>query len=79
MLKNQLADLRKDSEYRKTFAEWETSLEAEIRALESDAYRLPWYGRLPEQMESSLQPFQDRLNQSYSEMCNALETGPGIR
>jgi len=53
------------------------ALIAEIVAMEADPYRLPWADGLPEPVIRSLQPFRERLEQSYSELCNPLEMGPG--
>jgi len=76
ILQNQLdasqAAGRPDSE------EWETRLQAEIGKLQSDPYRLPWDDGLPEQIVKSLEPYRDRLESYWSEMCNALEVGPQI-
>jgi hypothetical protein len=55
--------------------EWSRALEAEIQAMESDPYRLPWKDGLPEQLQASLEPYRERLDQSYSELCNTLEVG----
>lgn len=52
---------------------WSKILSAEIEAMESDRYRLMWQDGLPEVIESSLQPFRQRLEDSYSPLLNALE------
>jgi hypothetical protein len=54
---------------------WREALAAEIEAMEANAYRLPWQDGLPPVIESSLMPYRDRLEASYSVMCNALEIG----
>jgi hypothetical protein len=54
---------------------WREALAAEIEAMEADSYRLPWQDGLPPVIESSLMPYRDRLEASYSVMCNALEVG----
>lgn len=76
MLRNQAEDLRAAGD---TDADgpWRQALEAEIAAMESDPLRLPWADGLPPVIERSLEPFRDRLEQSYSEPCNALEFGMG--
>jgi len=56
-----------------------TAFSAEIGALEGDVHRLPWQDGLPEIIESSLQPYRDRLDNSHSAMCNALEIGVARR
>ncbi len=53
--------------------EWRESLEAEIKAMEADRFRLPWQDGLPSVIESSLKPFRYRLEQSYNKMTNPLE------
>ncbi len=72
MLRNQLDKLieRAPSEVSES---WRSALESEIEAMESDRYRLPWQDGLPDVLESSLRPYQDRLEASYSPMVNALE------
>jgi len=72
MLHNQL-DKLDEGEYREVPERWREILEAEIEAMESDRFRLPWQDGLPENLESSLRPFRDRLEESYSPMANALE------
>jgi hypothetical protein len=54
---------------------WRDALAAEIEAMQADARRLPWQDGLPPVIESSLVPYRDRLEASYSAMCNALEIG----
>lgn len=54
---------------------WREALAAEIEAMEADARRLPWQDGLPPVIESSLNPYGDRLEASYGTMCNALEIG----
>ena len=55
--------------------QWQAALAAEVAAMEADPHRLPWQEALPEQTAASLAPFRQRLEASYSEMVNALETG----
>lgn len=52
---------------------WQGILEAEIKAMESDRYRMPWQDGLPEVIESSLKPFRQRLEEGYSRLLNSLE------
>jgi len=56
---------------------WRRALEAEISALEADRFRIPWQDGLPEVLRQSLEPFRERLEASYSPMCNPLEIGMG--
>lgn len=53
-------------------------LTAEIAAMEADRLRLPWPDGPPEPTRASLAPFRDRLESSYSELCNALELEMGL-
>ncbi len=78
MLHNQLDKLI-EGEYREVPERWREALEVEIGAMESDRYRLPWQEGLPEILESSLRPFRDRLEESYSPMANALEVAMETR
>jgi hypothetical protein len=69
MLHNQLeklqaSDIRDD---------WHKALEAEIKAMEEDRFRLPWQDGIPDVIESSLKPFRHQLEQSYNKMTNPLE------
>jgi hypothetical protein len=57
---------------------WEAELQLEIEKLQGDPYRLPWNDGLPEQLANSIEPYRERLESSWSEMCNALEVGPQI-
>jgi len=75
MLRNQLADL--DAAGGTETEAWREKLRSEIAAMESDTLRLPWADGLPEATAESLRPFRDRLEESYSTPCNALELGLG--
>lgn len=74
MLRNQLADLDAAGGEEATQA-WREELRSEIAAMEADALRLPWGDGVPERTVESLLPFRDRLEESYSAPCNALEFG----
>jgi hypothetical protein len=52
---------------------WRTALAAEIEAMESDRYRLPWKDGLPDILKTSLEPYRSRLEPSYSAMLNIFE------
>lgn len=52
---------------------WREQLAAEIEALDADPYRLPWADGLPPALERSFLPFRERLDRSYSEICNPVE------
>ena len=53
--------------------EWWTALAAEIEAMESDSFRLPWQDGLPEILEASLRYYRVRLEDSYSALVNPIE------
>jgi len=76
MLRNQLQDLDAAGGA-DTAGPWREALAAEIAALEADPLRLPWADGLPATIEAALEPYRDRLEESYSEPCNALEFGLG--
>lgn len=54
-------------------SEWEGLLDAEIRALEEDRFRLPWEDGLPDAIKTSLEPYRNRLEQSYNRLTNPFE------
>ncbi len=56
-----------------TKEEWRAALEAEIEAMESDSFRLPWQDGLPEALGASLNYYRQRLEDSYSELVNPIE------
>ncbi len=72
ILRNQLAAQRSAG----TDREWTGRLEEEIALLEADPFRLPWRDGLPDRMKNSLEPYRDRLEESWNEMSNPLEFGP---
>jgi len=72
VLRGQLTDLSPDRRYLQS---WEETLASEIAALEADPRRIPWEDGLPDIVERSFRPYRDRLNDSYSTMCNAIEIG----
>jgi hypothetical protein len=72
MLQNQLAKLAA-AEPSDTPSEWRDLLEAEIKAMEEDRFRLPWEDGLPDVIKASLEPYRDRLEQSYNAMTNPFE------
>jgi hypothetical protein len=79
ILRNQLAQLASGGETgdmrtgREAAIPWREKLASEIAALEADAHRLPWQAGLPEVLETSLRPFRERLEASYSPMINLFE------
>ncbi|UCE41481.1 MAG: hypothetical protein JSV17_00370 [Candidatus Aminicenantes bacterium] len=54
-------------------SEWKDLLEAEIQAMEEDRFRLPWEDGLPDVIKRSLEPYRERLEQSYNAMTNPFE------
>jgi hypothetical protein len=56
---------------------WREELAAEITAMESDRFRIPWRDGVPEPIAVSLEPYRRQLRSSYSAMCNSLEIIPG--
>jgi hypothetical protein len=78
VLRNQLDDLDAVEDPGE-LVEWRGLLEAEILKMETDADRIPWEDGLPDVISASLEPFRERLEQSYSVMCNALEAGVARR
>ena len=57
----------------RTMPEWRDLLDTEIQAMEEDRFRLPWEDGLPDMTRSSLEPYRDRLEQSYNAMTNPFE------
>jgi hypothetical protein len=72
MLENQLEQLR-TTDTAGTLVDWKDLLEAEIQAMEEDRFRLPWEDGLPDAIRSSLEPYRERLEQSYNPMTNPFE------
>jgi len=72
MLQNQLEKLVATGAS-ETLSEWRGLLEAEIQAMEEDRFRLPWEDGLPDVIKASLEPYRDRLEQSYNAMTNPFE------
>ncbi|MGM0465651.1 MAG: hypothetical protein ACQERH_04380 [Acidobacteriota bacterium] len=72
MLKNQYERLKETAD-REISESWRSVLKQEIEAMEKDRYRLAWQDGLPEVIVSSLKPYKDRLESSYSSSLNNLE------
>ena len=72
MLQNQYKRLI-EGDVSRTKEKWRTALAAEIEAMESDRYRLPWGDGLPDILKTSLEPYRSRLESSYSAMLNIFE------
>jgi hypothetical protein len=76
MLRRQLAALDESGRLRESDP-WRQQLVAEIAAMESDHFRIPWRDGLPPVIEASLEPYRTRLEASYSPLCNPLEVVAG--
>ena len=72
MLLNQLEKLM-STDISESQEEWKQILEAEIKAMEEDRFRLPWQDDLPDVIEASLNPFRSQIEQGYNKMTNPLE------
>ncbi len=72
MLQNQYKRLT-EGDVSRAKEKWRTVLAAEIEAMESDRYRLPWEDGLPDILKTSLEPYRSRLESSYSAMLNIFE------
>jgi hypothetical protein len=72
MLQNQL-DKLVASGVSENLSEWKGLLEAEIQALEENRFRLPWEKGIPDAIKKSLEPYRERLDQSYNAMTNPFE------
>jgi hypothetical protein len=72
MLQNQQEKLGA-STLLETMPEWKDLLDAEIQAMEEDRFRIPWEDDLPDITATSLEPYRDRLEQSYNPMTNPFE------
>lgn len=70
MLENQYGKLQEDPSVQKI---WTQVLAGEIEALHADRYRMIWQDGLPDVISSSLEPFRQRLGESYSPLLNTLE------
>jgi len=72
MMQNQYAKLTEGGIPRAK-EQWGSRLAAEIEAMESDSFRLPWQDGLPEVLEASLRYYRVRLEESYSVLVNPIE------
>ncbi|MDH5706741.1 MAG: hypothetical protein OEZ45_12060 [Candidatus Aminicenantes bacterium] len=72
MLKNQYGKLIEEDKSR-IHSPWQRALEAEIKAMEENRYRMVWEDGLPDVLKKSLEPFRHQLETSYSPLTNSLE------
>jgi len=72
MLSNQLesASDRGDSE---EWNRWRLELAGEIEKMENGEDRIPWEDSVPAKTAESLEPFRDRLEQTYTPLTNPFE------
>ena len=54
-------------------SEWAETLATELARLRGDPERIAWEEGLPEPLASSLAPYRDALEDTYSELLNGLE------
>lgn len=54
-------------------AAWRAALAKEVEAMDNERRRLAWEQGLPKAMRLSLEPFRDRLEESYDDMTGVLE------
>jgi len=72
MLKNQYEKLIEEDKPR-VHGQWRKALEAEIKAMEENRYRMVWEDGLPDVLKNSLESFRPQLEASYSPLTNSLE------
>jgi hypothetical protein len=72
MLRNQNEKLIEEDKSR-IHGRWQRALEAEIKAMEENRYRMVWEDGLPDVLKNSLEPFRHQLEASYSPLTNSLE------
>jgi hypothetical protein len=74
MLENQLARLKSGrSGGGRVDEKWAAALEAEVKAMNADRFRIPWQDGLPETLARQLQPSRERLEGAYSRLTNIFE------
>jgi hypothetical protein len=73
-LSNQLEKL--NVTYPNSYSSWKEVLKKEISDLESDRNRIPWQDGLPNVIKRTLEPYRERLEESYAPLLNPLEMKP---
>jgi hypothetical protein len=75
MLENQLAKLRAapGSGGGQSRDKWAEALSAEVKAMETDRFRIPWQDGAPEVIDKSLRPLRERFEAAYSRLTNIFE------
>jgi hypothetical protein len=72
MLSNQLRSLANAGDAGE-WIQWRSELAGEIREMKSNEGRVPWEDTVPRKIAESLEPFRERLVQSYSPITNPFE------
>ncbi|MBU8872090.1 MAG: hypothetical protein KOO60_14575 [Gemmatimonadales bacterium] len=77
IVRNQLEELdrRLDGVDDPDLMQWRVDLAAEVEAMETEPRRILWEEGLPPQLLDSIEPYRDRLEDSYEEMMNVVEMG----
>lgn len=76
MLECRLKKLNENTaETNETLIARRNALETEITALEKNRRRVPWQDGLPTELQTTFQPFEERLKACYSKLTNPLEFG----
>lgn len=78
MLSNQL-DSAEDAGDTDEWDRWRSDLASEIDEMKNNEGRVPWKDSIPRKTEESLEPFRDRLEQSYSPITNPFELSLPMR
>jgi hypothetical protein len=72
VLSNQLASVA-DAGSSGQWNQWRSDLAGEIEKMKNNEGRVPWGDSVPRKTAESLEPFRDRLEQSYSPIANPFE------
>ena len=72
ILSNQLDSLS-DLGNTEEWNQWRSDLAGEIEEMKNNQGRVPWKDSVPRKTAESLQPFRDRLEQTYSAISNPFE------
>jgi hypothetical protein len=72
MLSNQL-DSAADAGDTEEWDQWRADLSGEIEKMKNNEERVPWEDSVPRKTVESLEPFRDRLEETYSPITNPFE------
>jgi hypothetical protein len=78
MLSNQLESLADAGDAQK-WNKWRSELAGEIEEMKNNEGRVPWENSVPRKTAESLEPFKDRLEQTYSPITNPFELSLPVR